>query len=130
MATNRTFILPLLTARPGLRPVTLLEEMQLRRPDRDWERLRCRQCTASSSPRSARQSAQSGLTRAVARALPEPPSIWKEHVVPELAEFLRILVRVRPKLDGAVTQTLDTRHLFARAITVERDACCRIALLE
>jgi hypothetical protein len=33
-------ILPLLIARPGLRPVTLLEEMQLRHPDRDWERLR------------------------------------------------------------------------------------------
>ena len=33
-------ILPLLAARPGLRPVTLLEEMQRRHPDRDWERLR------------------------------------------------------------------------------------------
>src|ERR1700761_9477482 len=33
-------ILPLLTARPGLRPVTLLEEMQARHPDRDWDRLR------------------------------------------------------------------------------------------
>jgi hypothetical protein len=33
-------VLPLLAARPGLRPVTLLEEMQLRHPDRDWERLR------------------------------------------------------------------------------------------
>ncbi|HTZ36248.1 MAG TPA: IS21 family transposase [Stellaceae bacterium] len=33
-------ILPLLTARPGLRPVTLLEAMQGRYPDRDWDRLR------------------------------------------------------------------------------------------
>jgi hypothetical protein len=33
-------ILPLLTSRPGLRPVTLLDEMQLRHPDRDWDRLR------------------------------------------------------------------------------------------
>jgi hypothetical protein len=33
-------ILPLLSSRPGLRPVTLLEEMQRRHPDRDWERLR------------------------------------------------------------------------------------------
>ena len=33
-------ILPLLAARPGLRPVTLLEEMQARHPDRDWDRLR------------------------------------------------------------------------------------------
>jgi hypothetical protein len=33
-------IVPLLTARPGLRPVTLLEEMQARHPDRDWDRLR------------------------------------------------------------------------------------------
>ena len=33
-------ILPLLTSRPGLRPVTLLDEMQLRHPDRDWTRLR------------------------------------------------------------------------------------------
>ena len=33
-------ILPLLTSRPGLRPVTLLEAMQARHPDRDWDRLR------------------------------------------------------------------------------------------
>jgi hypothetical protein len=33
-------ILPLLLASPGLRPVTLLDEMRLRRPDRDWDRLR------------------------------------------------------------------------------------------
>jgi hypothetical protein len=33
-------VLPLLTSRPGLRPVTLLEAMQLRHPDRDWDRLR------------------------------------------------------------------------------------------
>jgi hypothetical protein len=33
-------ILPLLTVRPGLRPVTVLEEMQRRHPDRDWGRLR------------------------------------------------------------------------------------------
>jgi hypothetical protein len=33
-------VLPLLLSRPGLRPVTLLEEMQLRHPDRDWNRLR------------------------------------------------------------------------------------------
>jgi hypothetical protein len=33
-------ILPLLAARPGLRPVTLLEEMAARHPDRDWDRLR------------------------------------------------------------------------------------------
>ena len=33
-------ILPLLLSRPGLRPVTLLDEMQLRHPDRDWDRLR------------------------------------------------------------------------------------------
>ena len=33
-------ILPLLAARPGLRPVTLLEEMQRCHPDRDWDRLR------------------------------------------------------------------------------------------
>ena len=33
-------ILPLLASRPGLRPVTLLDEMQLRHPDRDWDRLR------------------------------------------------------------------------------------------
>jgi len=33
-------ILPLLASRPGLRPVTLLEEMQARHPDRDWQRLR------------------------------------------------------------------------------------------
>ena len=35
-----TDILPLLTVRPGLRPVTVLEEMQRRHPDRDWGRLR------------------------------------------------------------------------------------------
>ncbi len=33
-------ILPLLTIRPGVRPVTVLEEMQRRHPDRDWDRLR------------------------------------------------------------------------------------------
>ena len=33
-------ILPLLILRPGVRPVTVLEEMQRRRPDRDWDRLR------------------------------------------------------------------------------------------
>ena len=33
-------IVPLLAARPGLRPVTLLEEMQARHPGRDWDRLR------------------------------------------------------------------------------------------
>lgn len=33
-------ILPLLASRPGLRPVTLLDEMQLRHPDHDWDRLR------------------------------------------------------------------------------------------
>jgi hypothetical protein len=33
-------VLPLLLSRPGLRPVTLLEEMQLRHPGRDWDRLR------------------------------------------------------------------------------------------
>jgi hypothetical protein len=33
-------ILPLLGACPGLRPVTVLEQMQLRHPDRDWDRLR------------------------------------------------------------------------------------------
>ena len=33
-------IVPLLLSRPGLRPVTLLEEMQLRHPDHDWDRLR------------------------------------------------------------------------------------------
>ena len=33
-------ILPLLASRPGLRPVTLLEEMAVRHPDRDWDRLR------------------------------------------------------------------------------------------
>ena len=27
-------------ARPGLRPITLLEEMQRRHPDHDWDRLR------------------------------------------------------------------------------------------
>src|SRR6185437_15971401 len=33
-------ILPLLESRPGLRPIALLEEMQRRHPDRDWDRLR------------------------------------------------------------------------------------------
>jgi hypothetical protein len=33
-------ILPLLASRAGVRPVTLLEEMQRRHPDRDWDRLR------------------------------------------------------------------------------------------
>ncbi len=33
-------VLPLLAGRPGLRPVTLLETLQLRHPDRDWDRLR------------------------------------------------------------------------------------------
>jgi hypothetical protein len=33
-------ILPLLAGRPSLRPVTLLEEMQARHPERDWDRLR------------------------------------------------------------------------------------------
>ena len=33
-------ILPLLSSRPGVRPVTVLEEMQRRHPDRDWDRLR------------------------------------------------------------------------------------------
>jgi hypothetical protein len=33
-------ILPLLASRPGLRPVTLLDEVELRHPDRDWDRLR------------------------------------------------------------------------------------------
>ena len=33
-------ILPLLASRPGVRPVTVLEEMQRRHPDRDWDRLR------------------------------------------------------------------------------------------
>lgn len=33
-------IAPLLESRPGLRPIALLEEMQRRHPDRDWERLR------------------------------------------------------------------------------------------
>ena len=33
-------ILPLLASRSGVRPVTLLEEMQRRHPDRDWDRLR------------------------------------------------------------------------------------------
>ena len=35
-----TDILPLLQASRGLRPVTVLEEMQRRYPDRDWLRLR------------------------------------------------------------------------------------------
>jgi hypothetical protein len=33
-------IVPLLESRPGLRPIALLEEMQRRHPDRDWDRLR------------------------------------------------------------------------------------------
>src|SRR5215218_7515686 len=33
-------ILPLLESRPGLRPITLLEGMQRRHPERDWDRLR------------------------------------------------------------------------------------------
>jgi hypothetical protein len=33
-------IVPLLASRSGVRPVTLLEEMQRRHPDRDWDRLR------------------------------------------------------------------------------------------
>jgi hypothetical protein len=33
-------ILPLLVTRPGVRPVTVLEEMQRGHPDRDWHRLR------------------------------------------------------------------------------------------
>jgi hypothetical protein len=33
-------ILPLLVTRPGVRPVTVLEEMQRSHPDRDWHRLR------------------------------------------------------------------------------------------
>ena len=33
-------ILPLLASRPGVRPVTVLEHMQRRHPDRDWDRLR------------------------------------------------------------------------------------------
>src|SRR5271157_1526718 len=33
-------VLPLLASRPGVRPVTVLEEMQRRHPDRDWDRLR------------------------------------------------------------------------------------------
>jgi hypothetical protein len=33
-------ILPLLASSPGLRPVTLLEEMRRRHPERDWDRLR------------------------------------------------------------------------------------------
>ena len=33
-------ILPLLATRPGVRPVTVLEEMQRSHPDRDWHRLR------------------------------------------------------------------------------------------
>jgi hypothetical protein len=35
-----TDILPLLAIRPGVRPVTVLEEMQRRHPDRDWDGLR------------------------------------------------------------------------------------------
>ncbi len=33
-------IRPMLETRPGLRPITLLEEMQRRHPDHDWDRLR------------------------------------------------------------------------------------------
>ena len=33
-------ILPLLLTRPGMRPVMLLDEMQRRHPERDWDRLR------------------------------------------------------------------------------------------
>ena len=33
-------IRPMLEAQPGLRPITLIEEMQRRRPDHDWDRLR------------------------------------------------------------------------------------------
>ncbi len=33
-------IRPMLEAHPGLRPITLLEEMQRRHPERDWDRLR------------------------------------------------------------------------------------------
>src|SRR4051812_32246288 len=33
-------IRPMLEAHPGLRPVALLEEMQLRHPGHDWDRLR------------------------------------------------------------------------------------------
>ena len=33
-------ILPLLIARPGLRPMAALEEIRARHPDRDWDRLR------------------------------------------------------------------------------------------
>jgi hypothetical protein len=33
-------IRPMLEAHPGLRPVALLEEMQGRHPDHDWDRLR------------------------------------------------------------------------------------------
>ena len=33
-------IRPMLEAQPGLRPITLLEEMQRRHPDHDWDRLR------------------------------------------------------------------------------------------
>ena len=33
-------ILPLLVTRPGMRPVTVLDEMQRRHPGRDWDRLR------------------------------------------------------------------------------------------
>jgi hypothetical protein len=41
-------IRPMLEATPGLRPVTLLEEMQRRYPDHDWDRLRrsLERCTA------------------------------------------------------------------------------------
>jgi hypothetical protein len=33
-------IRPMLEAQPGLRPITLIEEMQRRHPDHDWDRLR------------------------------------------------------------------------------------------
>ena len=33
-------ILPLLVTRPGMRPVMVLDEMQRRHPERDWDRLR------------------------------------------------------------------------------------------
>jgi hypothetical protein len=33
-------ILPLLVTRPGMRPVTVLDEVQRRHPERDWDRLR------------------------------------------------------------------------------------------
>ena len=33
-------IVPLLATRPGMRPVMVLDEMQRRHPERDWDRLR------------------------------------------------------------------------------------------